>query len=81
MAAPLAVTTPPRRALHDLSVNAQRTLSVFNLSPSSKINVKRNITEVEDPAAAPAPSRLWLSKQTESSRLEVESTHNHSIAC
>ncbi|KAL9027226.1 MAG: hypothetical protein Q9196_004227 [Gyalolechia fulgens] len=69
----MAVSTPPRHILHELPINARRTPSISYLLSSSITNVKRNITEVEDSAAAPVPSRLRLSKRTETSCLK--STH------
>lgn len=68
----MAVSTTPRRALQDLPVNAHRTPTLFSPSLSSNTNMKRFITEVEDPAAAPPSSRLRLSEQTESLHPKVQ---------
>lgn len=70
----MAVSTTPRRALHDLPVNAHWIPSI-NLPTSSNNNMKRNIAEVEEPAASPVPSRLRLSEHTKP--LQIKPSYPH----
>ena len=61
----------PRRVLQDLPVNRFGTSKPLDLSSAVEAKVKRSISEVEDPAVAPVPSRLRTSISEENKSLPV----------
>ncbi|KAL8788349.1 MAG: hypothetical protein Q9213_001746 [Squamulea squamosa] len=67
-------STSPRRVLQNLPVNSFGTPSTVNITTSSKIRLKRQIHDIEDPILPPASSRPRLADHNASLEPKVYQT-------